>query len=291
MPDPTPSEIFSGPRDEAFAGAIDEAWPAPSDLAVEIAGPREYHVRWSPPDGALGTALLERSESPSGPWEPVLRTAAGEAIDSPAAGDAYNREWFYRARYGPVSGDLPTPLQGGEGDVLVAGPSSLGQRFDALSPSDRQAVHASWLARRQMARIGEPAMLVPKLTSGERCPKCWNAERQVRERSSCTTCSSTGFVGGAPAPIPIRMSFGKDEPSAQPTQAAKSVLLQVPAWTSNYPRIKPGDFVVRLSDRKVLEVMEWRPTRFRSYVVRQNIITRMVDRGASAHALAQIPAT
>lgn len=263
---------FTSAKDATKAGLAPVGPHYGREVLIRLVGVGDFAISWTSPGGATGPAVVERSEHVDGPWVEVARTDQTQIMDTPMIVTSHFQRWYYRVVYG----------------TTILGPEVLADEVDPTDPLDRTAVYAAWMARRYMARIGEKAYLFSVPTEGERCPECWDATRGVQLRSRCRTCDGTTYLRGAPNPVPLHVSFSKEQPATQRTQSSKILAGQIQAWTCNYPLLRIGDVIVRDYDRYVFEVSEWQPTRSRSFIMRQNIIARLVERGSAYYDYADL---
>jgi hypothetical protein len=228
-------------------------------IQVSLIDSLHVGISWDEP----GTGYVFRSLYPTEGFTLIGSSDIGYFEDEPPQQPGPLLRWYYRV--------LIDSQEIGTAPVT-----------DSSEPS---TLYMALMARRQIERIGEDAFLVVGRSQGTRCSECWDSVTGRRMRSDCSTCDGSGYLAGNSQAIPIKMSFSKEEPLPQRTQTAKIMTLQMSAWTSNFPLIKAGDLIVRTYDRRVFEVLQWQPTRRRSFVIRQNITLRMAERGSVADKL------
>lgn len=226
----------------------------------------QHHVTWT--GLSDGPFRLERAEALAGPWTLLYAGTATQHISAPPEPPSVYQRWYYRltdaldVRYGPASVQVDP---------------------------DRVSRYVIWHANRQVRRSGIESCLFTERQSGAYCPECWDALLERRVGGSCLVCDGSGRVSGWPDPVPFWVSYGIEEPAPVPTDGSKAVeLLQVEAWTSAYPLVKIGDYVVRPLDRRVFDVVRWQPTRKGPFLLRQQLVLRLVERAALQQELASL---
>lgn len=94
--------------------------------------------------------------------------------------------------------------------------------------------------------FGTPAFIYKKKNEGTRCPECWDTVLKRVTRSNCSTCLSTGFIGGYYKPIASWMDFSPDPTSAQIMDFGIRELNQSDVQFTNYPYLQLGDIILEL---------------------------------------------
>lgn len=233
-------------------------------LSVRRTGVNTFALAWD----EVGAGEIFRSDMEEDDFVAVATVASGiqQFEDTPPVRESGRRTWFYK---------------------IVIGGETIGPAH-AEAEADYIALEVARLARRQIDRIGQDSYLFSMPTFGERCTECWDAVRQVRKRSACSTCDGTGFLRGASAPLSFYMSYGNVPAYPERTQLGKVDFLQEQAWTANYPLLKIGDHIVRARDLEVFEVMRLQPTWRSGTLLRQNAILKQIERGSETRAYAQM---
>ena len=236
-------------------------------LHVYASADETHHVTWT--GLATGPFVLERAEALNGPWEALYTGTATQYLATLPAPPSIYQRWYYRLTDAAATVYGPTSVQIG---------------------ADRVARYVIWHANRQLQRTGMESYLFTERQEGEPCPTCWDPISERRTRGNCPDCDGSGKLFGWPEPIPFWMSYGIEEPQPIPTGGeTKSVqLLQVEAWTSSFPLIKTGDYVVRAADRRVYDVLRWQPTKKGAFLIRQTVTLRLAERDATARELASL---
>lgn len=97
---------------------------------------------------------------------------------------------------------------------------------------------------------GEPCYVVKVKGTGVRCTKCWSEARQQRIISHCDVCNGSGFVTGYYSPIPIQISFDSDPKKNDVQKEWENVFDTKRARMSNYPIVKPKDYIINKDEYK-----------------------------------------
>lgn len=222
-----------------------------------------YLIAWTA-DDVSGASTLLRSERPHDGFEPVADvTGLLQYQDVPSDEEGVphrprrGRQWYWK----------------------VESESGSTRSVTTEGPVDAYALEAARLAYRNVQRdIGGDALIVAPATLGERCPDCYDATRRARVRSSCATCSSSGFLGGWPAPIAARVCFGQQVVHPQQFSTMKFEAGQFQLWMPNRPLLRENDLIIRRRDLEVFEVVQWQPTQRNGLIIRQNLACRIVER-------------
>jgi hypothetical protein len=229
------------------------------DLDAQVLDRRRIVLQW----GAATDAVVKRSARQSGGFEEI-------------------------ADLQTVSRYVDTPPKNGRRDETYYQVEAGGQTLGPVAPGPpvgHKTAHIRRQTERHLRRVGEKMHLFEE-KEGERCPDCWDEVRRVRKRSDCDTCGGNGYIGGWSAPIGFRACIGAGEPEPKETQGGEIETLQLKAWTGAYPEVDIGDHLVRDRDREVFRVVKRRPTKRKGHDLRQNLILKFVEQGASARAVA-----
>jgi hypothetical protein len=96
---------------------------------------------------------------------------------------------------------------------------------------------------------GRKCWALPLRTFGQRC-ECWDPRLFKRTRSRCELCFDTGFVRGYMSPIEVWMMI---DPSAKKTDTTNVGVTQQSNTTARigyYPPLKPGDLLIEPENRR-----------------------------------------
>lgn len=178
-----------------------------------------------------------RSESPSGPFDVLTRTAFQDRylyIDNAIPTAHRHRQLYYKIRIAQLSsGDVK------DSDVVAKEPEA-----DLIALEIRRQLQ---LLLREFA--GRRCWVLPVRTFGQRC-ECWDARRRARLRSNCKTCFDTGFTRGYLSPIEVFMDI---DPSAKTEQNMSVGSTQQSNTTGRfgyYPALKPRDLIVEPENKR-----------------------------------------
>jgi hypothetical protein len=182
------------------------------------------------------TFQILRSESPSGPFEPLSVTFEDRYvfIDNTIQVAHRWRQYFYvlRVTHKP------------SGDARDFGPISKAPEPDLLALELRR--HMTLLFKEF---AGRRCWVLPVRTFGQRC-SCWNPTLKERRRSGCRTCFDTGFVRGYLSPIETWIQFDPSAKSEQPMNTGPTQQVNTTARLAYYPPLKPRDVLVEGENRR-----------------------------------------
>lgn len=197
------------------------------------------------------TFQVLRSESPSGPFEPLTAEFQDKYvfIDNIVQNLHRWRTFYYLLR-------VKDNFTQEEADF---GPVSKEPDPDLITIEIRRHMQ---LLFHEFA--GRRSWILPIRTFGQRC-ECWNERLQKQTRSGCRSCFDTGFVRGYMSPIEI---WGQIDPSAKTEQNTNVGTIQQSNTTSkwgHYPAIKPNDLIIEPENRRwrVVSVSETQHNRAR----------------------------
>lgn len=182
------------------------------------------------------TFQVQRSESPSGPWEDLSVSFQDQYvfIDNTLATGHRWRKYFYQVAVTHVP----------SGVVVCFGPASKDPDADLIALELRRHMQ---LLFREFA--GRRCWVLPARTFGQRCT-CYNMKTRSRTRSGCILCFDTSFVRGYFSPIESWMQFDPSPKTEQNTNVGamqqSNTTLRV-AW---YPPLKPRDVIVEAENRR-----------------------------------------
>jgi len=246
-------------------------------MDVYRVGPNEYGLVWNP-DRVTGVATLQYSDRDdevfvAGPVVTGLSTITHEPVwvwtdpeeqsAPPKIRSDYKRTWFWRIEH--------------EGGIL--GPVSIDGKPYGVS------VEIARLATRHLKRdIQNEAWLIRKPTYGERCSTCWDDIRGMVTRSNCADCDGTGYERGWGTATHIYASFSNEEPQPEQMPTMRFDQLQKRIWTANTPIVRIGDYILEKNTLNLYEVVRWLPTLHRGFMMRQNIMGRLEEKGGPLYS-------
>ena len=177
-----------------------------------------------------------RSESPSGPFEPLAPAFFDRFlfVDNTIQVAHRWRKYYYLVRVEHLQ----------SGDKKDFGPASQDPEADLLAVELRRHM---MLLLREFA--GRRCWVLPVRTFGQRCT-CWNSTLQSRKRSGCALCYDTGFVRGYLSPIETWLQI---DPSPKSEQTSNTGPLQQSNTTARapyFPAMKPRDIIVEGENRR-----------------------------------------
>lgn len=241
---------------------------APFGLHVQIRSSTEYHLSWE----RNRDAKIYRSTERSSGYEQIAQPSnASQYIDEPTTRPRSRTNYHYKVDLFDSDGNKA---------------HELGPEKAEPKPLDNGAFYIRRQARRHLKRVGQRSYLFEAADSGERCPECWDKERQMRTRKDCDNCEGNGYINGWSDPIELYLSYSLEQIEPKQTQGGKLNTQQVNAHTSASPRISIGDHIVRSRDRQVYEVLKRQPSKKSEHILRQNVIIKMVEKGSAARQLA-----
>lgn len=92
---------------------------------------------------------------------------------------------------------------------------------------------------------GIPVLVYQYLSSGERCPDCWDPCLRKVTVSNCGTCYGTGYQKGYHAPILTLSQMGVEAKQNQVNERIEQDA-SIEMLFSNYPVLRPGDLVYEI---------------------------------------------
>ena len=107
---------------------------------------------------------------------------------------------------------------------------------------------------------GMPAFIYKKKGEGERCPECWDPVMKKVTKSTCKTCTGTGFTGGYYKPIEAWMGFNVNPKISQIADWGVKQVDQTDVEFTDYPELHIGDVILELKEFKFWKVSNVRFT-------------------------------
>jgi hypothetical protein len=177
-----------------------------------------------------------RSESPSGPFQPLAPAFQDQYIfiDNIIQVTHRWRKYFYVLRV----------THRASGDFKDTDPVSKDPDPDLIALELRRHMQ---LLFREFA--GRRCWVLPVRTFGMRC-ECWSEVLQKRTRSGCRTCFDTSFVRGYMSPIESWIQMDPSPKTEQPSNVGKLQQSNTTMRMANYPPLKPGDLVIEPENRR-----------------------------------------
>lgn len=177
-----------------------------------------------------------RSESPSGPFDPLSVAFDDQYIFIDKAVQIAHRwrKYFYVVRV----------TQKASGDVKDFGPVTHEPDPDLLAQELRRHMQ---LLFTEFA--GRRVWVLVKRTFGQRC-ECWSSTLKKSNRSGCRLCYDTGFVRGYMSPIEVFAQIDPSPKAEQPSNVGKMQQSNTSARIGYYPPIKPDDLLIEGENRR-----------------------------------------
>lgn len=182
------------------------------------------------------TFTIQRSESPSGPYENLCTPFQDKFlyIDNVLVGGHRWRKYFYQV----LVTQVPT------GETKVFGPVAKDPDPDIIALELRRHMQ---LLFREFA--GRRCWVLPARTFGQRC-SCYNEKLRQRTRSGCLTCFDTGFVRGYLSPIETWVQMDPSAKGEQNTNVGAQQQSNTTARAAYYPPLKPRDLLIEPENRR-----------------------------------------
>lgn len=167
------------------------------------------------------TFQVLRSESPSGPFDPlsVPFTDRYIYIDNTVQVAHRWRKYFY----------VVSITHSATGESEMSAPVTSEPDPDLIAIELRRHMQ---LLFREFA--GRRTWVLPARTFGQRC-ECWNVAMQKRTRSGCRTCFDTGFVRGFLSPIEVWLQIDPSPKASQQTNVGELQQVNTTGRVGYYP--------------------------------------------------------
>lgn len=211
------------------------------------------------------TFIVERSESPEGPWDQV----------SPEFSDRY----YFR----DINVNLHSRWRTYNYRIKITRKSDSEVAYSDLAISTAKPDLVALEVRRLetiLLRefVGRRVWLFPRRSFGQRCPNCWDNRSKQRITSHCVTCYDTGWARGYLDPIETWMQF---DPTAKHTENMQLVETQqqnAAGRLTDFPPVRPKDIIVEA------ENVRWRVERVSETqrlraVLHQELVLHAIPKG------------
>lgn len=187
------------------------------------------------------TFQLQRSESPSGPFEAISVPFKDiySFVDNRLFVGSRWRNFFYQILVTNIPSGSQQTFGGKDGLPVTRAPDP-----DLIALELRR--HMQLLFREFAARR---CWVLPVRTFGQRC-SCWNPTLRNRTRSGCQLCYDTGFVRGYMSPIESWVQMDPSPKSEQNTNVGAQQQSNTTARLAYYPPLKPRDILVEPENRR-----------------------------------------
>lgn len=187
------------------------------------------------------TFQLQRSESPSGPFESISVPFQDiySFVDNRLFVGSRWRNFYYQILVTNVPTGSQQIFGGADGLPVSRAPDP-----DLIALELRR--HMQLLFREFAARR---CWVLPVRTFGQRC-SCWNPTLRNRTRSGCQLCYDTSFVRGYLSPIESWVQMDPSPKSEQNTNVGAQQQSNTTARLAYYPPLKPRDILVEPENRR-----------------------------------------
>lgn len=208
------------------------------------------------------TCVMQRSESPAGPFDPISPPFEDRYIfiDSRLPqGDKF-RELYYR---------MAVTSKAANTTVLT----------EAVAREAAPDLFASYVRVNELVLftqvIGRRVWLFKVRTFGPRCT-CVDRATGQRIRSNCRSCFNRGFLRGFHDPIEVWMQIDPSAKSVQHTATQSQQQVMTAARLPFYPAVVPGDVIVEAENKRWTVESVQQTERLRA-VCRQELTLRQIE--------------
>lgn len=218
---------------------------------------------------------VERSESPTGPWDPL----AGPFVDRYLFLDGRVnlldrwRQLYYR---------LKSVRKANTSDIVYSDPATLSAEPDLIAKEIQLLEQTVW---REFT--GRSCWVYPVRTFGQYCPNCMDVGKggtYRKLRSNCLTCFDTQWAGGYLDPMEVYIQFDPNPKASQQLGTGETQQSNTTARLGNFPLLKPRDIIVEPENRRWRVVQVASTQRLRA-VVHQEITLHEIVKGDTEFAL------
>lgn len=124
---------------------------------------------------------------------------------------------------------------------------------------------------------GQECYVLKRMSRGERCGNCWDADAKRRTTKDCEECGGTGFEKGYFDPIPAYIQFNPENKRQQITDQGVIEQSQTTARMSNFPIVNPRDIIVEPYFDRRYRVVQSAKTEKGRYLISQNLSLREIN--------------
>jgi hypothetical protein len=123
---------------------------------------------------------------------------------------------------------------------------------------------------------GRKCILYPQITSGQRCPKCFDRGPRGNtigraKTQNCIVCYDTTFVGGFATPMLVYVQFDPSPKRIQRTDTSELQPVDTTARLGAFPPISPRDMIIEAENVR-WRVEQMTPTRKLRSIVHQELV-------------------
>jgi hypothetical protein len=181
--------------------------------------------------------LIERSESPGGPWDQISQEFSDKYWYRDIRSLPFHR-WrnlFYRIKVRNIQTAAET-----YSDFVMREPRA---NLEAMEVRRLETLLFQ-------EHIGRVVFVFPVRTFGQRCPNCFDKVTGAKLRANCVDCYGKGYTRGYLSPILSRLQI---DPSPKHTNMASTGETQEQNSTGRlpfFPPLKPHDVLVEAENRR-----------------------------------------
>ena len=177
------------------------------------------------------TFIVERSESPEGPWDQISEGFSDKYFFRDVMSRPFHRhrQLWYRIRITRIS----------DSNVVYSDHATKQPDPDLTAQEVRRL---EFLLLRE--HIGRVVWVFPVRTFGQRCRACYDKVSRTRTRSNCLTCYDTTYTRGFLDPIAVPIQIDPAPKVTQQTALTESQEQNATARAPYFPPLKPRDVIV-----------------------------------------------
>lgn len=221
---------------------------------------------------SLFTFFVERSGSPSGPFERISGGLKNEYVytDNGAPNFSKQNTLFYRIA---ISKDSVNEIYYSRAEDYHNKPD-----FTALEIAHRNKL----LLTRE---VGVSCVVYKRRHWGKRCLECWDIKLSRRTKTKCSVCYDTGYEGGYWSAVPAMINFSPTQSMVAQTPWGKLEPNATTVWMGNYPPMEPEDIVVEVAGNKRWVVKNFDSKEKRRFVLKQILQVEELSKGRVEYGL------
>jgi hypothetical protein len=181
------------------------------------------------------TFIVERSESPMGPFDQISEAFSDKYWFRDIATNQFHswRQFFYRIKVTKKT----------DSSVSYSPVTARQAKPDLIADEVRRL---ELIAFRE--HIGRVCWIFPIKTFGQRCPDCFDSVTKSRLRANCEACFSTGYARGYLDPIAQYVQINPGTKHTESLQVTQTQQVDVSAKLSYFPPVKPKDIIVEVEN-------------------------------------------
>lgn len=214
-------------------------------------------------DGLDYTFQVLRSESPSGPFDPITEPFEERYI-------FVDRRIPSTSKFALLHYKLRTRKKTTD-ELIDFGPAAQTPEPDISA----QAIRRLELIYFTQV-VGRACWLFKKRSFGPRCRACWDSVLHKRVVDRCADCFGTGMLRGYHSPIEIWVQIDPPTKARQNQGQQIAEFVQSTARTSFFPNIDPGDVLVEAENKRWRVQSVTTSERLRA-PIKQELTLRMIE--------------